>query len=39
MTVKLTLEADTFYDFVLEFREFQEVASFKVEWLAPQISR
>lgn len=39
MTVRLSLEADTFYDFVLEFREFQEVASFSVEWLSPQISR
>ena len=37
MTIRLTLEQDTYYDFVLEFREFQETARFKVEWLSPQI--
>ena len=39
MTIRLTLVQDSFYDFVLEFREFQETASFKVEWISPQISR
>ena len=39
MTIRLTLTEGTFYDFVLEFREFQESAAFKVEWLSPQIPR
>ena len=39
MTIRLSLTADTFYDLVLEFREFQESARFKVEWISPQIAR
>lgn len=39
MTIRVTMVQDTFYDFVLEFREFQETASFKVEWISPQIPR
>ena len=35
MRIRLSLVQDTFYDFVLEFREFQETAMFKVEWISP----
>ena len=39
MTIRLSLVKDEFYDFVLEFREFQETANFKVEWISPQFPR
>lgn len=39
MRVRLALVQDTFYDFVLEFREFQESAAFSVEWISPTMPR
>ena len=39
MRIRLALVEDTFYDFVLEYREFQETAAFKVEWISASLKR
>ena len=34
VSVQISLTQDTFYDLVIEFREIQETAMFKVEWIS-----
>jgi hypothetical protein len=39
MQARLNLVKDQFYDVIFEFKEIQENASFKVEWLSMSIMR